>query len=109
MSLPLIGIIHHVVEHLHALGMLQFPVLLVAHRFRDILVDQLPHLLPRRRVVHPQEMVALSDELLADHVDRPIAADRASLVEDLLDELPIRQNDRGCWSYLQAEDASVLL
>ena len=64
-------------------------MLLVAHRLRQILMDQLAHLLPHWSVIHPEQVIAFGDELLADHVHGSIAADGAPLVEDLFDHAAV--------------------
>ena len=43
-------------------------------------------------------MIAFSDELLADHIDRAVAADGAAFVEDLLDEAAVCQHDCIGWT-----------
>ena len=52
-------------------------------------------------------MIAFGDELLADHIDRAVAADGAAFVEDLLDEAAVCQHDCIGWTQFQAEDAAI--
>ena len=87
--------------------MLQPAPFVITFRLRQVLVDQLPHLLPHRRSIHPEHMVPLSDELLADHIDRPIAADSGAFVQNLFDEAAVCQHDRGRRAEFEGEDTAV--
>jgi hypothetical protein len=109
MSFPLIGIVKHIIQHLNRLRMLQSSMLLVAHRLCQILVNQLSHLLPYWRCVHPQQMVAFGNKLLANQINRSIGAYGTSFVKDLLDEASVGQNDCSSWTNLETENASILL
>jgi hypothetical protein len=81
----------------------------IDHRLGQILVDKLPHESPSCISIHPQQVVAFSDDLLADFVRWSIAGHRTSLIKKLLRNPTISDNNRGCWTQFETEDASILL
>lgn len=106
-------------------------MLLVAHRFSQVLVEKLAHLLPHwclclnqhaaagiecllvcsklPYVVLPQYVIAFRDQILTDQIDRSIRADGRPLVEDLANESSVGQHDSCGGPELDAEDAAVRL
>ena len=66
MKHPFLWALVNVVQHLNTFSLMQLAMLLVADCFGQVLMDQLPHNAPPRRVVHQQQMITLGDELLRD-------------------------------------------
>lgn len=97
---------HKIPHHLRRLGILHPYMLLLAHGLHEILMHQLPHLAPPLAIVHDEQMVALGDEVRDDGVG-PVAVDVALLVEEVLDELAVRDDEGGVGEAFQAEDAAV--
>lgn len=90
----IIWIDQEISNHLNRLRVLHMNVLLFAHRLHEVLMYQLPNLSPRLAIVHNQEMISLRDQASHDGF-RSIAVDIALLVEQVFDELAIRDHQGG--------------
>lgn len=96
-------------EHLDRLSVLDLGVLLVAHRLCQLLVNLLPQQPPGRRVLHPEEMVAFGDDLLADEVHRTVTGNGASLVQKLLGDTAVGYHGSSAGAELDGVETAVLL
>lgn len=65
---------------LRGLGVVQSKVLLVTHRLREVLVDQLAQISPLVAVLHKQQVVTIGDEF-ADIRHGSVAVQAALLVK----------------------------
>lgn len=66
-------VMHHIVQHLHRFGMMQWRMLVLAHDFRQVGMDELAQGAPLRRCIHPQQVISARQKLLAKHTDWPTA------------------------------------
>ena len=82
-------------EHLDSFGVLQDDVLVFAHGFHEVLVDDFAEAAPDVAVVHNKQVVAASDDIVADIGRGPIAVDRTLLVDQLFYEAPVCEDDCG--------------
>lgn len=73
MSPPTILVVHHIVQHLHRLGVVQWRMLVLAHDFRQIGMDELAQKAPLRCCIHPQQVISARQKLLAKYTGRPTA------------------------------------
>jgi hypothetical protein len=96
------------VQHLHALCVLDFRMLLYAHRFREVRMNELSHYSPRRVSMHPEDMVALGNDPLADFIRWSVAGHGATFVKDLLGDPSVAYNNRCCWTKFEREQPAVL-
>ena len=97
-----------IMQHLGGLRLLDLPVLLLALGFHEVLVDELAHCPPCLAILHHEDVVAASDEI--GYLGRGAVAEvGAFLVNQLLHDLPVRQNDGGVPEAFQRKDTAVLL
>jgi hypothetical protein len=108
MIAPAVGVVQHVVQHLDRLCMLDLCVLLVAHGFDKVLVDQLSQYAPGWCVIHQKQMVAFADDL-ADFIRWSVAGSCALLLQKFLDNSAISENDRRPRSEFESVHAAILL
>ena len=100
------GVGEEVVHQLGGLGVGQYDVVTLALALHEELVDRLAEVAPSRAIVHHQQVVAASDELLGDMGLGTRAVDGALPVDRLTDEAPVSQDgDETGRSDLEGEDA----
>lgn len=95
-------------NHLNRFCVLDMNVLFFAHGLHEVLMYQLPNLSPRLAIVHNQEVISLRDQASHDGFGS-IAVDVALLVEQVFDELAIRDDQSGICESLQTEYATEFL
>ena len=104
----ILGLRQIVIHHLTRLSFLDLPVLVFAHGLHEGLVDELPHRPPSGSVLHHQDMISPRHQIRNEGL-RPVAIERAFLVQEILDILPVADHERGILEPFQGKNAPVLL
>ena len=94
-------------EQLAGFGLLKREVVFHDNALHKMLVDGFAVFLPCLAVMCYEDVIPSRDQIVRHITMRAVGVDVRLLVEQLLDEVPIRENYRGPWAELQREDAAV--